>query len=481
MNNLQILLIEDEHFFAKAVSKRLEKEGFACYIATTLQVAQQYLYNNTVDLILLDMRLPDGSGLDFLRTLRESGQPATETAVVVLTAFGELEDAVSAMKLHALDFLKKPIDLDTLVNTIQQLINKEQLKQKIQYQPTPHSDVVQLLGNSPLLHKVRQQITRMGAIVSQAEYEPPHVLILGETGTGKDVCAHLLHHTSQRANRPFIQVDCAALPAELIEAELFGHEKGAYTHAHTTRKGLIETAENGTVFLDEVGELPLELQTKLLAVLGRRMVRRIGSTQERRTEAWFIAATHRPLARWVEEGKFRADLYYRLNTLTIELPALRHCGQDSLVLAQYFAQQAAQRYGLPVPIFSPTVCEQILQTEWRGNVRELRHTIERAVLLSDTDILDLSHALPNQTSEVIPLSINANSPDIAEPLLPSTTNALNLEQAERLLIEQALTKTAGNVSQAARLLGITRMALRYRLQKHGLKAQDNDELATDTD
>ncbi|ALG67441.1 sigma-54-dependent transcriptional regulator [Beggiatoa leptomitoformis] len=469
MTDIQILLIEDEHLFAKAVRKRLEREGFHCHVVDTLSAATAYCLSQPIHLILLDMRLPDGSGLDFLRDLREEYH--LDTTVIVLTAFGELEDAVTAMKLHALDYLKKPIDLDTLVTTINKFLDKTVLTKQLQYSSTASTEVVQLLGNSLALHKVRQQIARISTLTSQTENNPPNILILGETGTGKDVCAHLLHHASQRATRPFVHVDCATLPADLIEAELFGHEKGAYTHAHTTRKGLIETAEDGTLFLDEVGELPLELQTKLLAVLGRRMVRRLGSTQERYTGAWFITATHRPLMQWVEEGKFRADLYYRLNTLTIELPPLRTCDNDSLVLAQHFAQQTAQRYGLPSPSFSPELCEQIQQAEWRGNVRELRHYIERAVLLSENGSLAL-HGLQTR--------IDAMMPTVTEPLT-ITSHSLTLEQAERLLIEQALAKTAGNVSQAARLLGITRMALRYRLQKHGLKAQDNDELPTDTD
>src|SRR5690606_1031118 len=303
-----------------------------------------------------------------------------------------------------------------------------------------------------------RQVQRICGLTGSTGAVPPTVLILGETGTGKDVVARLLHAGSARRDRPFVHVDCASLPRDLIEAELFGHEKGAFTSAHVARTGLIEAAEDGVLFLDEIGELPPALQAKLLAVLERRTVRRVGTTQERSVAAWFIAATNRDLEKLVEAGEFRADLYYRLNVITVRVPPLRERGGDAVLLAEHFAAQTARRYGLGRPRIGEDARAALASYPWPGNVRELRHVIERAVLL-------------NPDGEVNAGSLGlqpARAPAGGHAAPAAPAGGETLEEAELNMIRRALAETGGNVSRAARRLGITRMALRYRIKKYNL-------------
>jgi two-component system response regulator AtoC len=452
----RILIVEDEALFAKAVQKRLTKAGFTCDIAGSLKEARAKFDQTTPDLVLLDMRLPDGSGLDFLEALRRDY--ASDVAVLVLSAYGELEDAVAAMKLKATDYLKKPIDLDELLMNVEKVLDKNAMAQRLEYSRTREAhavEQVELIGEHPSIATVRQQIERIASLTRQPNAVPPTVLILGETGTGKDVCARLLHSLSGLKDRPFVQLDCASLPKDLIEAELFGHEKGAFTDARAARTGLIEAAEDGVLFMDEVGELPIALQAKLLAVLERRTLRRLGSSQERPTSAWFIAATNRKLEDMVAAAEFRSDLFFRLNVLTLELPPLRDRGNDIALLAQRFVAQTAARYGLEKVRFSKPALTALCEYSWPGNVRELKHIVERAVLLSG-----------GQDIEAEVLMLQAPRPAPSETAMP--LEGMTLDEAERYLIEHALERTDGNVSEAARQLGVTRMAMRYRMQKYEL-------------
>ncbi|MGH8750581.1 MAG: sigma-54-dependent transcriptional regulator [Burkholderiales bacterium] len=449
----RILLIEDETLFGRAVKKRLEKAGYECALAATLSEGRPLAQN--AELVLLDLRLPDGNGLDLLteiRTVDENKSPG----VIVLTAYGEIGDAVQAMKLGAADYLKKPVDLDELLLAVDKVLQTSRLKNRLDYSQARDSHVVegvQMLGESTALQLLREQIGRLAQLAGDSG-APPTVLILGETGSGKDVAARLLHRLSPYATRPFVQVDCASLPRDLIEAELFGHEKGAFTNAHGARAGLIEAAEDGTLFLDEIGELPLELQAKLLNVIERRKTRRLGSVRERQIAARIIAGTNRELPEMMAQGRFRADLYYRLNVVTLTLPPLRERGEDVVLLARHFALQVSRRYGLPDASFSSEALNALRAYSWPGNVRELKHLVERAVLLSRGHVIHVSDlALAPQPSSV------ENTP----------LSGLTLEAAEHLLIARALDETSGNVSESARRLGVSRMTLRYRMEKYGLK------------
>ena len=461
----KLLIIEDEVLFARAVVKRLQKAGYDCEHAENIADGRTIARQFQPDLVLLDMRLPDGNGLELLSEFVAKGM-----AVVIMTAYGEVSDAVTAIKLGAIDYLKKPIDLEELLLIVQKSENTTKINHRLDYsrQRSSHAakhaiEGVELLGDSGTMQSVRNQITRISQLVVLEDAIPPTVMVAGETGTGKDVAARLLHLSCQNKDRhsdkPFVHIDCASLPAELIESELFGHEKGAFTSAVGMRPGLIEAAEDGTLFLDEIGELPLSLQAKLLNVLERRVVRRLGSNKEWPVKARIIAATNRDLLQMVNDGRFRSDLYYRLNVLNINMPPLRERGDDILLLAEHFAKLTERRYGLEKHTFSADAITAVLHYTWPGNVRELRHQISRAVLLSNGhEISAHDLALPeNITSTSI--SINNGQQNSS----PQT-----LDEVEKNMLINTLLSTRYNVSESARKLGITRMTMRYRMDKHGI-------------
>lgn len=451
----KVLIVEDEVLFARAVMRRLQKSNYECAHVESVEDARNIVKQFSPDIVLLDMRLPDGNGLDLLPFF-----VAKNAMVIVMTAHGEISDAVSAMKQGAVDYLKKPIDLEELQLSIQKAETAAVQNNSLDLsrQRNAHAiEGVELLGESPAMQSVKSQIKRIAQLVS-TDSVPPTVLIGGETGTGKDVAARLMHLSVQdkHNDKPFVHVDCASLPAELIESELFGHEKGAFTGAINTRPGLIEAAEDGTLFLDEIGELPLTLQAKLLNVLERRVVRRIGSTKERAVPARFVAATNRDLHEMSLQGKFRQDLYYRLNVMSIAMPPLRERAGDIMLLARHFAAQTARRYGLEMPVFTPDAINMIESYSWPGNVRELKHQVSRAVLLChNSQVTDVDLALPIYRMPEISLKID--------------TQQSTLDAAEKAILLQVLAETRNNVSEAARKLGITRMTMRYRMDKHQIK------------
>ena len=453
----RVLLVEDEELFARAVSKRLKKAGYACEQAQTIATGRTLMREFAPDLVLLDMRLPDGNGLELLGELTANRIP-----VIVMTAHGNVGDAVNAMKQGATDYLKKPVDLEELLLIVEKVNRSVTLKNQVDHSRERDAFAVEgvdLLGRSAAMQSARAQIEQISCFSNVAGVISPTVLITGETGTGKDVAARLLHQLCNTAEQPFVQVDCASLPADLIESELFGHEKGAFTSAQSARCGLIEAAEGGTLLLDEVGELPLTLQAKLLNVLERRMVRRLGSTKERPVAARFVAATNRDLQQMVNEGRFRADLFYRLHVLTVAMPPLRDRGDDIQLLAQHFLAQTERRYGLPARRFSPDALDALRGYSWPGNVRELKHWVGRAVLLS-------------KSATISSADIGMNGALQAEPVSAPAVVGMTIDAAERLLMEDALRSCNGNVSKAARQLGLSRMAMRYRIKKHGLKNAD---------
>ena len=453
-----ILIVEDEALFARATKKRLERAGHQCSIAADLASARAMLRSTRPDLVLLDLRLPDGNGLDFLAEFSSNENERLPT--IVLTAFGEIGDAVQAMKQGALDYLRKPIDLDELQLAVDQALRNVRLKHQLDFSRERDSHALegaQMLGHSDAIATVRTQIARLARLSEISSGPPPTILILGETGTGKDVAARLLHTSGKLRDRPFVQIDCASLPKDLIEAELFGHEKGAYTGAGVARSGLIEAAEDGTLFLDEIGEMPLELQAKLLNVIERRKTRRLGATKESSVAAQFVAATNRNLPDMIAAGSFRSDLYYRLNVVTLTLPPLRDRGPDVALLARHFSVQTCRRYGLPEKPFNADTLTALQNYRWPGNVRELKHQVERALLLSHAEEISAAD-LGIVASE----TVLVNVPPVA---------GLTLEAAERMLIGAAMRETQNNVSEAARRLGVSRMTLRYRLEKYGLGSE----------
>jgi two-component system, NtrC family, response regulator AtoC len=454
--NNKILIVEDETLFARAIAKHLKKADFVCESAENLQDARALAKQFLPDLVLLDMRLPDGNGLDLIAELVDKN-----IKVIVMTAYGEVSDAVQAIKLGADDYLKKPIDLEELLLVIKKNEKTFELQASLEYskQRNAHSSVsAALLGNSPAMESVRMQIERIGQLGHLIEAIPPTVLISGETGTGKDVAARMLHLSCANKEKPFVHVDCASLPTELIESELFGHEKGAFTNAITSRPGLIESAEDGTLFLDEIGEIPLPLQAKLLNVLERRKVRRLGSTKERHVPARIIAASNRDLHAMSNAGQFRSDLYFRLNVISLTMPPLREREGDAVHLANYFMEMTEKRYGLIKHTLSLSAIEAIQTYAWPGNVRELRHQISRAVLLTNQRVISATDlALPGHTSPRVVHGLEAESDPVP-----------TLDTAEKKMLIAALEASHNNISKAARHLGISRMKMRYRMEKHGI-------------
>lgn len=445
----RILVIDDETVFAEAMATRLSRDGHDCRTAGTLADGRALLERGgpwDPAVVLLDMRLPDGLGLDLLDELTAAG---SNRAVVVITAFGAIDDAVEAMKRGAVDYLRKPLDLDELALVVGRVLATLGLEARLDYARERDTHAVEgatLLGKSPAIVAARREIAAVAALSSDRDAPPPAVMIVGETGTGKDVAARMIHLSGAHGDRPFVRVDCAALPSTAIETELFG-EQGP---------GLIEAAEDGTVLLDEICELPADTQAKLLSVIERRRVRRGSGSTEHVVAARFIATTNRDPETMIADGILRSDLFFRLNVLGINMPGLRDCGGDAVLLARSFAEATARRYGQPTPAFTEAARTTIERYQWPGNVRELEHLIARAVLLGDKERIG-----PRDLA----LSEAKSSPTDASA---SVLEGMTLDGAEKWMMEHALERNRGNISAAARALGVTRMAMRYRMEKYGL-------------
>ena len=383
-----ILIIEDEKVFARALHKHLEKKGYRCTVCDRIADVEPAMAREWPQLILSDIRLPDGSGLDLMEKLAAAA--AALPPVIIMSAYGDMDDAISALRTGAGDYLKKPFDLTELDLRMAKVLQQSRLRRNLDYSAARarkpgkaggDSALTDMVGDSEAIRELREQIKGIADIVGNSEV-PPTVLLTGETGTGKGLAARMLHAISKRAKKPFVQIDCASLPANVIEAELFGHTKGAFTDAHASRTGLIEASEDGVLFMDEVSEMPLALQAKLLAVLDRRLLRPLGTSSEIPVRSWFMAASNRDLQTMTvgPDVTFRPDLYYRLNVLPIRMPTLRERPEDLMPLAQHFANAVCKRYGFTAQ-FAKDAEDAIRSWHWPGNVRELSHSIERAALL----------------------------------------------------------------------------------------------------
>jgi two-component system response regulator AtoC len=457
---LNFVLIEDESLFAKSVKRRLEREGYQAIIADNISDGKKLLRQESIDVLLLDVRLPDGNGLDLLAEIRAPGHPLQNLPVVMMTAYGELEDAVNAMKFGASDYLKKPVDLDELILTIEKVVHNHAISRQLHYSEQREQKTnkpINLIGSSQEILSIRQQAKQLSELMDKNKDTTPVVLITGETGSGKGVLARYFHQISQRHNRPFVLVDCAALPEASIEAELFGQSPSTLETNSPARPGLIEVAEDGTLLLDEIAELSLSTQTKLLNVIERRQLRRLGATKEFPVNSHIIATTNRDLHQLVMSGEFRADLYFRLNVVEIKLPPLRIRQQDIAELAQFFIEQFAKRYGVEQPRLAYDAMREMQQYDWPGNIRELENVLERAVMLCKQSVIEFDD-----------LSLRAFGSDKQDEHGGSMFEKMTLDQVEKYLLETALNRSSGNVSRAARQLGLTRMAMRYRMEKYKL-------------
>ena len=443
-----ILIVEDEKLLRWALTEQLNRAGHSVHAAADLTEAKDQLRKHQPDVMLLDLSLPDGHGLDFYQEHRAQLE---DSVVIVMTAVGQVDDAVRAMKLGALDFLNKPVDQAELVRLISLSLShrSDQLEAQAARQSRERSLRQDLIAESPVF----REVLRVAEEVAKSEVSS--ILLLGESGSGKNVLAREIHANSSRKDRPAIEVPCAAIPDQLLESELLGHERGAFTDAKSTRKGAFELAHGGTVVLDEIGELKLELQAKLLHVLEERRLRRVGGSREILVDVRVIALTNRDLKAMVESGAFRRDLFYRLNIFPIQVPPLREHPEDILPLARFFLGQLKAKFGKQLDGFDREAENRLLGYSWPGNVRELRNVIERAMVLESEPLIQPGSLILDQ------LAAATEAPEEAE----DNAGIVPLEEMERRLVERAMQAAGNNQTRAAELLGVSRDQLRYRLKK----------------
>jgi two-component system response regulator AtoC len=460
----RILIVEDETVLANAMADALAGAGYATDVVYAGEKVLARCREFQPQIVLLDVRLGAVSGIDLLATLK-SEWPQMDA--IVLTAYGSVEIAVEAMKRGAAEFLTKPIDLDVLTTKVGSVWSASQARRRLEQFETAQQErlkQVQLLGQCPPIQEIRKLVERLAERSTGAGAPPASILLTGETGTGKDLLAALLHARLPYRHGPFVSVNCAAVPSELFESELFGHKRGSFSGATADKVGLFETADGGTLLLDEIADMPPALQPKLLRAIETQNIRRIGETQDREVRLCVIAATNRDLQKAVAERRFREDLYFRLKVVTIELPPLRERGDDIALLADHFCAVLAAKYALPALRLAPGARDALARYSWPGNVRELLNALERAALVGSG---------PEITLADLRITADTHRPASSGPaqaLLADLTagQIIDLEKLEKAIIEQALQQTGGNASAAARLLSIGREAMRYRMGKFGL-------------
>ena len=442
-----LLIVDDEELVRWSLRERFRHEGYTVLEAGTAATALEQL--TAVDLVLLDYRLPDGDGLSVLRRMKEV---SPDTPVILMTAFSTVENAVEAMKHGAYHYLNKPFNLDDVALTVEKALETSRLRREVRAYRTSQSreySFSSIIGNS-------SSVAAAKALLVRIAYSPAStVLLTGETGTGKDLAAKAIHYNSERAAKPFVNITCSALPEQLLESELFGHERGAFTDARQQKRGLFETADGGTVFLDEIGEMTHGLQAKLLRFLEEKTFKRVGGLADIRVDVRVVAATHRNLEEEVRAGKFREDLFYRLQVMPVHLPPLRERRGDIPVLVQHFIEQYNREFRKRVQGVSPEALAVLEQYRWPGNVRELRNAIERAMLLTDR-------------TDLVPEDFGTLSKTAVATAFRLPPDGVNLEEVERQLVVQALERAHGNQTHAGQLLGINRDQVRYRIEKFGL-------------
>lgn len=458
-----ILIVDDEPILARNISEAMKFAGHETAVCGSGEDGLDLAAKVGPDIVILDLRLPGMDGLDVLRELRVRG---VDASVVIMTAHGNIETAVRAMKSGAVDFITKPLDLGELQLVVDRVIEHRRLAARVQYfrdreQAASASEA--LIGESEPMRAVKRFIQRLVATPALSSDHPPSVLITGETGTGKDMVARALHYAGHRRDEAFIHVNCTAMPEHLVESELFGHVKGAFTDARGDKRGLFESADGGTIFLDEIGHMKTALQAKLLSVLEQRAIRPVGGTRERRVNVHVIAATNRDLPVAVQQREFREDLFHRLSVLNIHMPPLRDRGDDVIMLAEHFLAMYASRFAINLRGFSPPARELVRAYPWPGNVRELSHAIESAVLICPGPEVEPEHLRIHRPQAAPPVSIEADSGTVVR--LDFSGSGPNLEEIEQQIIRATLRHTRNNLSHAARILGISRDAIRYRMER----------------
>lgn len=465
-----ILVIEDEQVLASNLCEAMKLSGHEARATHTGEEGLKVAGSWMPDLVLCDLRLPGIDGLDVLRELKSDGCPAS---VIMMTAHGNIASAVAAIRAGAADYLTKPLNLAELGLVVARVLAGRRVARHLEFfrqRELAGSACESIVGECPGMTEVKRFVHRITSSPALSSEEPPGVLITGETGTGKDLVARAIHYAGPRREKPFVHVNCTALPEQLMESELFGHVRGAFTDARQPKEGLLACADGGTVFLDEIGHMPTSMQAKLLAVLEHRRIRPVGATAERAIDVHVIAATNRELEPAIAAGEFREDLYHRLRVLRVHLPPLRERGPDILVLAEHFLGRHAARFGMDIEGFSPDACAAFGSYRWPGNVRELSHVVESALLVSPGPVIrtaDLNLRLP-ATAASASLELNLGA---ARRLSIDFANGCpTFEQIEHEVITSAMAFTNQNLSHAARLLGLSRDAVRYRLERFAASA-----------
>lgn len=456
----QILVVDDDDAIRWTLREALQTWGFTSIEAGTVAEAIKHFKAELPAAVLLDIDLPDGSGLDVLREIKHE---YPEAIVIMITGNVQIENTISALRGGAYDFIAKPINLEELRITIRNAIETGHLRREVaqvRKERAREFNFRQIVGESPAMGKM------LGLAAKVAESEVSSVLLQGESGTGKDLVAKAIHYGSQRSDGPFVAVNCAALPATLIESELFGYEKGAFTDAKARKEGLFEQAQGGTLLLDEIAELELSLQAKLLRVLEEGVFRRVGGLKDIPLDVRVLAASNRDLKSESEAGRFRLDLYYRLSIIQIDIPPLRERGDDVLLLSQHFLDTlgAKLRRRHKITGLSPETTNVFRTYDWPGNVRELRNVIERALILEDSDQITTEY-LPGSLLMSPRLEQPSQATADVVPLFVLPTEGISLGEAELSFVRQAIERSGGNQTRAAELLGISRDQLRYRLKK----------------
>jgi two-component system, NtrC family, response regulator AtoC len=449
VTNARILILEDDDLLRQVTAERLEREGYSVVAAANLAEARALLDQQTPDLAVLDIQLPDGLGTDLLEELTRSG----DTVCVMMSAHATVQSAVGALRAGAVDYMEKPFSFDRLSATIRGALERTRLRREVRALRERTGVSEDMVGSSAAMEEVFELVRRV------APADSTTVLLEGETGTGKGLLARAIHQASARADGPFINVTCSALAESVMESELFGHEKGAFTDARTMKRGLVELAEGGTLFLDEIGEIGARLQGKLLRFIEEKRFRRVGGTKDLGVDARLVAATNRDLEKEVEAGNFREDLYYRLRVFPIRLPPLRERRSDIPALVKTFIDEFNRQFGKKITQVSPEAMDVLKQYPWPGNVRELRNMIERTVLLADGSVL---------TPDMLPARVTGRVPS-SEPAVNLGAEGLDFEALEQSLLEAALRRAEGNRTEAGRLLGMSRHQVRNRLKKYGLE------------
>ena len=452
MNPANVLIVEDDTKLRNALKEIMTREGYTVDVTESGDIAVSMIKDTVYDLVITDLKLPGIDGMDVLRSVQKL---ARDTSVIIITAYATVDTAVEAMKEGAEDYIAKPFNLDEIRLIVRKVLDKKALvddNRFLRSQLKKKYSFGNIVGSSEAMIEVYKMIEKV-------KDSKATVLILGETGTGKELVARAIHFNSIRSEKPFLPVNCAALAETLLESELFGYAKGAFTGATRDKQGVFEVAHGGTVFLDEIGDISLRLQQILLRVLENGEIQPVGSTQRRKVDVRVVAATNKDLEEMIKTGAFRADLYYRLNVITLDLPSLRERKEDIATLADHFLKKYAEENKRPIYRISREALNLLDRYEWPGNVRELENCIERAVLLSSDDVVHGHHLPPTlQTAE-------------ASNTVMSGTLETTLDAVEREMIVEALKNARGNKAKAARALGISERIMGLRVRKHGLSTK----------